>query len=122
MDRLEDFRHFFADLIMANAAVRKRDTSLWAAFASTPRERFVGPGPWKAFTPMGYITTPSDDPAFLYQDSTVALVPERLINNGQPLLHAYCLAARNVRSLRRNAQLGDTCWCAAKGWLSTAST
>jgi protein-L-isoaspartate(D-aspartate) O-methyltransferase len=37
--------------------------------------------------------TPSDDPALLYQDITVALADDRQINNGQPLLHAACLAA-----------------------------
>lgn len=66
-----------------------------AAFAATPRERFLGPGPWKIFTGAGYITTPSDDPAFLYQDVTVALSEESKINNGQPVLHAVNLATLN---------------------------
>ncbi len=34
-----------------------------------------------------------DDPSFLYQDVVVAIAPERRINNGQPTLHARCLAA-----------------------------
>ena len=65
------------------------------AFATVPRERFVGPGPWKVITASGYIDTPSDDPAFLYQDVVVALVSERGVNNGQPSLHATSIAAAN---------------------------
>jgi len=49
------------------------------------------------FTAAGYIETPSDDPAFLYQDITVALKSEGSINNGQPTLHAACLASLNPR-------------------------
>ncbi|MEP6720662.1 MAG: methyltransferase domain-containing protein [Variovorax sp.] len=40
-----------------------------------------------------YITTVSDDPRLLYQDVLVGIAPERGINNGQPSLHARCLAA-----------------------------
>ena len=97
MERLEAHRSFFAKLVTAAAGVANKDGRLVAAFAATPRERFVGPGPWKIFTAAGYIETPSDDPAFLYQDVVVALAPDRAINNGQPVLHALCLAALNVK-------------------------
>jgi protein-L-isoaspartate(D-aspartate) O-methyltransferase len=97
MERLEAHRTFFASLITANAGVGKGDGRLVEAVAVTPRERFVGQGPWKIFTATGYIETPTDDPAFLYQDVVVALAPERRINNGQPILHALCLAALNVK-------------------------
>ena len=40
-----------------------------------------------------YISTISDDPRFLYQDIVVGIDPARTINNGQPSLHARCLAA-----------------------------
>jgi len=96
VDRLEPFRSFFASLITANAGLPNREGGVAEAFASVPRERFVGPGPWMVLTPLGYIQTPSDDPAFLYQDLTVALAPERRINNGQPTLHALCLSALNL--------------------------
>jgi protein-L-isoaspartate(D-aspartate) O-methyltransferase len=95
MERLEAHRSFFGRLITASAGVPAPGGRLAAAFAATPRERFVGPGPWKVFTPAGYIETPSDDPAFLYQDVTVALRENDQINNGQPVLHALCLAALN---------------------------
>jgi len=47
VDRVESYRHFFAELITANAGIRTPDSPLKAAFASTLRERFAGPGPWK---------------------------------------------------------------------------
>jgi len=95
VDRFEAQRLFFADFITASAGIPKSDRRLADAFASVPRERFVGPGPWKIFTSSGLLETPSDDPVFLYQDVTVSLAADRHINNGQPLLHAICLAALN---------------------------
>jgi len=95
MNRLDAFKGFFAKLVTANAGVK--DERLVNAFAAVPRERFVGSAPWSAFTPIGYIDIPSDDPAFLYQDVTVSLVKKESINNGQPTLHARCLGALNIR-------------------------
>jgi len=95
MATLETHRTFFAELITAKAG--KPQSQLTSAFAATPRERYLGPGPWKIFTGRGYISTPSDDPDLLYQDILVALDDERQINNGQPSLHALCLAALNVQ-------------------------
>jgi protein-L-isoaspartate(D-aspartate) O-methyltransferase len=89
MDRLEAHRTFFANLITAAAGKPSR---LNAAFASTPREAFLGPGPWRIFVGGGYISTPSSDPALLYQDVVVAISEEKKVNNGQPTLHAISLA------------------------------
>ena len=97
MDRLEAHKMFFAQLVTASVGVPATERNLIEAFASTPRERFVGDGPWQVFTRGGYIQTPSDDPAFLYQDITVALKSEGQINNGQPTLHAVCLAVLGVK-------------------------
>jgi protein-L-isoaspartate(D-aspartate) O-methyltransferase len=96
MDRLAAHRTFFANLI--TAAVPKPNDRLRAAFVSVFRERHLGPGPWKVFVlGGGYVDTPTDDPAFLYQDVVVAIAPERLINNGQPSLHAMCLSVLGLR-------------------------
>ena len=92
MDRIEGHRLFFANLITANIGLPP-GSELAAAFASTPREQFVGQPPWKVFTGVGYIQTPSNDPAFLYQDFVVSLDSEGPLNDGQPTLHAYCLSA-----------------------------
>lgn len=91
MDRVRAYRTFFADLVTANAGIPP-GSELAAAFASTPREQFVAKPPWKVWTGAGYIGTPSNDPAFLYQDVVVSL-GEGPLNNGQPSLHALCLAA-----------------------------
>jgi protein-L-isoaspartate(D-aspartate) O-methyltransferase len=96
-DRLVAHRLFFAQLVTASAGIPTTERNLIEAFASTPRERFVGSGPWQVFTRAGYIQTPSDDPALLYQDITVALKSEEQINNGQPTLHAVCLAVLGVK-------------------------
>jgi len=61
------------------------------AFAHTPRERFIGAPPWPLVGhDIGRVW--SSDPHELYQDVLVSLAAERGINNGQPSLHARCLA------------------------------
>lgn len=87
----ETFRLFYADFIVRSSA--STDTSLVDAFASIPREKFLGPGPWPIYVGPGYIWTPTDDPRFVYQDVLVGLSVDRGINNGQPSLHAMCIAA-----------------------------
>lgn len=90
MDRIEAHRKFYADLITTMAGTPNGRVT--EAFAATPRERYLGSGPWRIFVGGGYITTPTDNPAFLYQDVVVALSEAQKINNGQPVLHAVCLA------------------------------
>jgi protein-L-isoaspartate(D-aspartate) O-methyltransferase len=95
LDRAETFRQFFAHLITSYVGIKDPDHALRAALQSIRREDFLGPGPWKISTPAGYILTPSDDPAFIYQDVAVALDAERHVNNGQPTVQALCLVAVN---------------------------
>jgi protein-L-isoaspartate(D-aspartate) O-methyltransferase len=97
LDRIAELRRFFAHLVTANAGI-PAGSELEAAFASIPREQFVGPPPWRVFTPMGYIESSSEDPSVLYQDVVVSLGTDAPLNNGQPTLHAYCL---NVLKLRK---------------------
>jgi protein-L-isoaspartate(D-aspartate) O-methyltransferase len=103
MTSLYDHRAFYARLITAGLPENPR---LVAAFAAVPRERFVGPGPWHVLTESGPLQTPTNDPAFLYQDVLVALAPERRINNGQPSLHALCLSALDVKPGERVLHIG----------------
>ena len=95
MEDLQAHRQFFADLITSSAGISRADGRFAAAFASVPREKFLGQGPWKIFTASGPVETPSDDATFLYQDVVVSISSDRGINNGQPLLHAISLAALN---------------------------
>ena len=105
MDRLQAHRLFYADMITANAGIPP-GSELEAALASTPRERFVGHPPWKIFTRSGYVEAPSDDPAFLYQDMVVSLGSQGPLNNGQPTLHAFCLAALAPKKGERVVHIG----------------
>jgi protein-L-isoaspartate(D-aspartate) O-methyltransferase len=91
MSSIEDHRTFYANLVVRSAG--SSDERLIAAFATVEREHFLGHGPWSAFVGSGYTSTVSDDPRVLYQDIVVAIAPERRINNGQPSLHARCIAA-----------------------------
>lgn len=97
MKSIQEYRNFYARYVVCNSG--SADKRLIAAFAAVERERYVGPGPWKISTRgAGYIETVDDDPRILYQDILIALKPERHINNGQPSLHARCLAACNPKS------------------------
>jgi protein-L-isoaspartate(D-aspartate) O-methyltransferase len=62
------------------------------AFATVPRERFLGPGPWRILSPVSlseYWTTENADPRYVYHDVLVAIDQTRRLNNGQPSLWAY---------------------------------
>ena len=77
----------YAEELRFSAHARSR--SVVDAFATVPRERFVGPGPWQIKSPtrMGDDwTTPDVDPRNVYHDTLIALDAERGINNGQPSL------------------------------------
>ena len=75
------------------AIVGVTDPAVEAAFATVPREAFLGPGPWQRCKfAAGYEPTPSDDPVHLYNNSLFGIVPERGLNNGQPSLHAWLLS------------------------------
>ncbi len=105
MDRRQEQRLLFANLITANAGI-PAGSEIAAAFASTPRENFLGPPPWKIFARSGYVETNSDDPAVLYQDVVVSLGFDRHLNNGQPTLHAICLAALAPKKGERVVHVG----------------
>ncbi len=88
---MNNVRRRYAEMITAKAGID--DSRVARAFSSVERERFVGPGPWKFLTDNGYSNTNSIDPTLLYDDVVIGLVPEKLINNGEPSLHARCMAA-----------------------------
>lgn len=87
----ETLRRFYARLVTRVST--EPNPRLVAAFANVERERFVGPGPWQIPVSGGYMSSETDEPAILYQDMNIGLVPELGINNGQPSLHAACLEA-----------------------------
>jgi protein-L-isoaspartate(D-aspartate) O-methyltransferase len=95
MALLEEHRRFFAQLVVQGAG--STDLPLIAAFSQIPREDFLEDGPWWVCAGAGYLRTPDADPRWLYQDVLVGLDPQNRINNGQPSMHAQCLAAAAPR-------------------------
>jgi len=68
-----------------------RNAAVVKAFATVPREYFLGPGPWRILSPMSaakYWTTDNADPRHIYHDVLVAIDEKRRLNNGQPSLWA----------------------------------
>jgi len=88
-DTIEEARRHYAEELRFTARLRSR--AVIDAFAMVPRERFVGPGPWRILSPMAlaeYWTTEDADPRHLYHDVLIAIDEERRLNNGQPSLWA----------------------------------
>lgn len=84
-------RKFFAEEVCFIARIG--DPRVVAAFAKVPREKFLGPGPWRVFgvgmrSRAGYWTTPDANPRHVYHDVLVALLEDAGVNNGQPSLYA----------------------------------
>lgn len=91
-----EIRAFHAKLMAA--ASQSVDPRLERVFELVPREAFLPPGPWKVMVDNRYFETPSDDPAYVYQNALIALDPTKGINNGEPYLHAAWIGAASPRS------------------------
>src|SRR5215813_12740406 len=86
---IEEARHRYAEELRFTARLSSR--AVVEAFATVPRERFLGSGPWRVLSPMAlgdYWTTEDADPRHLYHDVLIAIDEERRLNNGQPSLWA----------------------------------
>ncbi len=104
MTSLQHHRDFYANFIVKSAG--STDAALIDAFANTPREDYLGAGPWPIFAGGGYLPTVSSDPRELYQDVLVGLATDRGINNGQPTLHARCIAECAVKAAETVLHIG----------------
>jgi len=102
--RLAPHREFFARFILAKAGVA--NPRLLAAVVSTPREAYVGAGPWLIAAGRGYVPTPNADATFLYQDVLVALDAARGINTGEPSLHVRCIDALGIAEGEHAVHIG----------------
>lgn len=89
-------RESYARLLAATARVPLSHQDVINAFATVPREEFLGPPPWLIFLPSGHVAT--SDPAVLYEDALVSLKASAHLNNGQPSLHMACLAALGIKT------------------------
>jgi protein-L-isoaspartate(D-aspartate) O-methyltransferase len=95
-------RAYAKQIMLFNAAHPRAE----AAFAVVRREAFLGPGPWPICTRGGHMTTPDDDPVYLYQNLLVGLIPERRLNNGQPSGHAMLMVQADPRPGEHTVHIG----------------
>lgn len=100
---IEQARRWFAEDLRLAAGTTS--PAILDAFARVPREKFVGPGPWRVGTRMMRMGDPQlkyqiieDDPTAIYHDVVVTLREDREINNGQPSLWARVFEDSEVRA------------------------
>jgi protein-L-isoaspartate(D-aspartate) O-methyltransferase len=93
---IEAARRFYAEEL--RFLTHMSSPALFAAFATVPRERFAGPGPWRILGPKGYWTTEDADPRHVYHNALIVLDEAKGINNGQPSLWADFFDHLGVRA------------------------
>lgn len=111
---LEDYRRFYAEEIEQIATLHS--PALVEAFASVPREKFLGPPPWqlasaevRAMAAAGLVELKyrsTSEPRHLYHNVVVTLDPAKDINNGQPSALASWISALDLRSGDRVYHMG----------------
>ena len=107
-DPIETRRRFYAEELRFTTGMRS--ARLQAAFATVPRERFVGDGPWRVkslWNLADYWTTEDADPANVYHDILIALDEKLGLNNGQPSLWAFLLDKIGVAAGEQVLHLGS---------------
>jgi protein-L-isoaspartate(D-aspartate) O-methyltransferase len=104
---LKAAREAFAEELRVAAPV-VNDMRIVRAFATVPREKFLGPGPWMVHGIHTY-RTPDTDPRWLYHN-VLAVLKRRKggvnVNNGQPSFWAYLLDRLEVKAGDRVLQIG----------------
>ena len=107
MDDLEAVRSWYAEEL--RYAVGVKSAAVVRAFATVPRERFLGPGPWLICTGPAhdkYWSTESADPRCVYHNVVIGLLPEKSLNNGQPSLWASLFDQLDLAPGKRVLHLG----------------
>lgn len=88
---LEDARNWFAEDLRVAAPVM-HNPAIVEAFATVPREDYLGNGPWRIqprlFDRPAYVSATAE-PHHIYHDVLVSIDPDRDLNNGLPSLWAY---------------------------------
>ncbi|NNU63936.1 methyltransferase domain-containing protein [Rhizobium sp. WYCCWR 11152] len=104
-DELAVIRRAYAHQVAATAATT--NPRIEAAFATVPREKFLGAPPWQiANLGGGYRPLTSSDLVLAYQDVLFALQSENGVNNGSPSLHARLLAELDIQIGDRITHIG----------------
>jgi protein-L-isoaspartate(D-aspartate) O-methyltransferase len=91
-------RSAFAEELRYTAHVRS--DRVIAAFATVPREHFLGAPPWQAYDLQagGYWEVPGDDPRSVYHNVIFAIDTTRNLNNGHPEFWARLLDKLEIRA------------------------
>ncbi|HET6233541.1 MAG TPA: rRNA adenine N-6-methyltransferase family protein [Acetobacteraceae bacterium] len=90
-------RQAFAEELRYVAHVRS--DRVIAAFATVPREQFLGAPPWQVFDLAdGYWELPGDDPGAAYHNVLFAIDAARELNNGHPEFWARLLDKLDIRA------------------------
>jgi protein-L-isoaspartate(D-aspartate) O-methyltransferase len=107
-------RQFYAEELLA--VCNLQSPALVRALATVPRERFLGPGPWRIrgmdgmFMPGAtgtYRETPDADPRHLYHNVLVSIDPSRELNNGHPGTLASWIDLLRIRDGERIVHVGS---------------
>lgn len=101
---LSPIRRAYARHILLRAGALG-DVALEDAFAAVPRERFLGPGPWRLVWRGSYRDCPAEAD-LVYQDALFALAEERGVNTGEPSLHAAWMHALRPKPGERALMVG----------------
>jgi len=101
---IESARRFYAEELCRLNGISS--PAIFAAFATVPRERFVGPGPWAIQSSGTSWFTSDADPAHVYRDALIVLDESKHLNNGQPSLWAIHLDLLRIRPGDRILHLG----------------
>jgi protein-L-isoaspartate(D-aspartate) O-methyltransferase len=107
MRNLAAVRAWYAQELRYAAAVQS--PAVVRAFATVPRERFLGPGPWQICTgdgPNKYWSTEDDDPRCVYHNVVIGMLTEKGLNNGQPGFWAYLFDRLDLSPGKRVLHLG----------------
>lgn len=106
---MQSIRRAYAEELRAVSDLRSE--ALVNAFASVPREHYLGPGPWQIAAPaalgkLHYRTTADADPRHLYHNVLVAIDANRGLNNGQPSALAFWFDAFDLKTGERVVHIG----------------
>jgi protein-L-isoaspartate(D-aspartate) O-methyltransferase len=104
----ERLRRWYAEDLRLRAPVN-RHMAIVEAFAAVPRERFLGPPPWRLFAdrlPHVAFVTPDGTPGWVYHDVLVEIDKERALNNGVPSLWARSFDQLDLRGGQRVMLVG----------------
>jgi protein-L-isoaspartate(D-aspartate) O-methyltransferase len=107
MDDIWAARRWYAEDLRCKMPVL-RNLHVIEAFATVPREPFVGSGPWRII-PYPYqepFVTPDSDPRWLYHDVLVSIDPSRNLNNGMPSFWARNFEHLDIARGERVLQIG----------------